>query len=70
VRPALEENAELTEAALELGDVNVLEFVTAQGKVLRGHRQGIEARLEFWRAVFELERALGARLGDFEGKEE
>ena len=70
VRPALAENAELTEAALELGDVNVLEFVTAQGKVLRGQRQGIEAALNYWKAVFDLERALGVRVNDIEGGEE
>jgi cobalt-zinc-cadmium efflux system outer membrane protein len=70
VRPALEENAALTDAAVELGDVNVLQFVTAQDKVLRGRREFVDARLEYWKAAFDLERALGARLGEVERKEE
>jgi outer membrane protein, heavy metal efflux system len=70
IRPALDENAALTDAALELGDVNVLQFVSAQGKVLKSRREFIEAQLEYWKAVFELERALGARMADVEGREE
>lgn len=70
MRPALDENAQLTDAALELGDVNVLQFVTAQSKVLKGRREGIEARLGYWQAVFELERALGSRIDEVEGREE
>ena len=42
----------------------------AQDKVLRGRREFLEAQLEYWRAVYELERALGARLADVEGREE
>ena len=70
IGPALDENAQLTDAALTLGDVNVLQFVTAQAKVLRGRRDLIEAQLEYWKAVFELERVLGARLDDVHGREE
>ena len=70
IRPALDENAQLTDAALELGDVNVLQFVTAQSKVLKGRREGIDARLDYWKAVFDLERALGSRIDDVEGREE
>jgi outer membrane protein TolC len=70
VRPVLEENATLTDAALQLGDVNVLQFVTAQDRVLRGRREFVDARLEYWKAAFDLERALGARLADVEGKED
>ena len=69
-RPALDENAQLTDAALELGDVNVLQFVTAQSKVLKGRREVIEARLDYWKAVFDLERALGSRIDEVEGREE
>ena len=68
VTPALEESARLSEAALELGDVNALQFVAAQDKTLRGHRDRIETGLEYWKAVFDLERALGARLAEIEGK--
>jgi outer membrane protein TolC len=70
IRPALDENAELTDAALALGDVNVLQFVTAQAKVLKGRRDLIEAHLDYWKAVFDLERALGARLDEVDGRGE
>ena len=70
VGPAIEENTKLTDAALEVGDVNVLQFVTAQGKVLKGHREAIESRLDYWKAVFDLERALGARVDEVDGKGE
>jgi outer membrane protein TolC len=70
IRPALDESAQLTDAALELGDVNVLQFVTAQSKVLKGRREAIETTLEYWNAVFDLERALGARVAEVEGREE
>src|SRR5262249_20729938 len=68
VRPALDENARLTDAALELGDINVLEFVTAQSKVLRVRREGIDARLDYWKAIFDLERAVGAVIDVVNGK--
>lgn len=70
INPALDENAKLTDAALELGDVNVLQFVTAQSKVLKGRGEAVGARLDYWKAVFDLERALGTRVGDVEGREE
>jgi outer membrane protein TolC len=70
IRPALDENAELTDAALALGDVNVLQFVTAQSKVLKGRRDLIEAHIDYWKAVFDLERALGARLEEIDGRKE
>lgn len=60
--PALDEAAQLASAALELGDVNILQFVTAQDKVLRGRRESLDAELEYWKGRFELERALAARL--------
>ena len=68
VRPALDESARLADASLELGDVNALQFVTAQDKALKGRRDGIEAQLEYVKAVFDLERALGARVRDVGGK--
>ena len=70
IRPAVAENAELTDAAVRLGDVNVLQFVTAQDKVLRFQRDFVDTQREYWLAVFELERAIGARLDDVAGKEE
>lgn len=70
IAPALQESEQLTDAALALGEVNVLQFVTAQDKVLRGRREFLDAQLEYWKAVFDLERALGARLPEVEGREE
>jgi len=70
IRPALEESEQLTDAAVAVGDVNVLQFVTAQDKVLRSRRDFLDAQLEYWKAVFDLERALGARLPEVEGREE
>ena len=70
VRPAVEENEQLTAAALELGDVNVLQFVTAQDKVLRSRGELLETLLEYWKAVFDLERALGTPLVGAERRKE
>jgi outer membrane protein TolC len=70
IRPALDENAQLTDASLELGEVNVLQFVAAQSRVLKSRREFIEARLDYWKAVFDLERALGVRVSEVEGREE
>jgi hypothetical protein len=47
IRPALDENAQLTDAALDLGDLNVLQFVTSQTKALKGRRDDIDRRLEY-----------------------
>ncbi len=70
VAPALAESARLADASLELGDFTALQFVSAQDKSLKARRDGIEAGLEYWKAIFDLERALGARLADVEGKQE
>lgn len=70
VRPALEENARLTDAAIETGDINVLQFVAAQGRALRARREGIDARLDYWKAVFDLERSIGARVDVVEHRED
>jgi outer membrane protein TolC len=70
IRPAVAESAELIDAAVRLGDVNVLQFVAAQDKVLRFQRDFVDTQREYWLAVFELERAIGARLDDVAGKEE
>jgi outer membrane protein, heavy metal efflux system len=68
VRPALDESARLADASLELGDVNALQFVTSQDKALKGRRDGIEAQLEYAKAIFDLERAVGARVTDMGGQ--
>ena len=70
IGPALDESARLADASLELGDVNVLAFVSAQDKTLRGRREGVETGLEYWKAIFDLEQALGTGLADVEGRRE
>jgi outer membrane protein TolC len=70
IAPALDESARLADASLELGDVNVLAFVSTQDKTLRGRREGVETGLEYWKAIFDLERALGTGLPDVQGRRE
>lgn len=60
--PALNENAELTEAGFEMGEFDLVRLITTQDKVLRSRRQFLEAKLAYWSAVFELEGALGSSL--------
>lgn len=70
VKPALDENTRLTEAGFEIGEFNLIQIITTQDKVLRTRRELLEAQLEYWEAVFDLERALGARLPGIEGPTE
>jgi outer membrane protein, heavy metal efflux system len=67
IRPALEENVRLTEAGFQAGELNLLQVITTQDKALRSRREDLQARFEYWKAVFELERATGLRLPDLEG---
>jgi hypothetical protein len=53
---------------VRLGDVNVLQFVAAQDKVLRFQHDFVDTQREYWLALFELERAIGARLDDVAGR--
>jgi outer membrane protein TolC len=62
VQPALDENTELTEAGFEMGEFNLVQLITTQDKVLKSRRELLEAQLEYWKAVFDLEQALGVRL--------
>jgi cobalt-zinc-cadmium efflux system outer membrane protein len=62
--PALNENLELTEAGFEMKEFNLLQLLTTQDRVFKSRRQFIEAQLAYWEAVFDLERALGARLSE------
>lgn len=69
VRPALEENARLTEAGFEIGELNLIHVITTQDKVLKSRREYLESQLDYWKAAFDLERALGKRVaGDEAGK--
>jgi len=70
VRPALDENAALTEAGFRTGDLELTRLISAQDKVLRARGDFIEAVLDYWRAVHDLERAIGARLFEAERSKE
>jgi outer membrane protein TolC len=67
MKAALEENAALTESAFDKGEINLVQLVATQDKVLKSRREFLESRLDYWRAVFDLERALGERVSS--GKE-
>jgi cobalt-zinc-cadmium efflux system outer membrane protein len=69
IRPALEETVRLTEAGFQAGELNLLQVITAQDKALKSRREDLQARLEYWKAVFELERATGIRLRDLQSEQ-
>ncbi|HVR75912.1 MAG TPA: TolC family protein [Planctomycetota bacterium] len=66
IRPALEENVRLTEAGFQAGELNLLQVITTQDKALQSRREGLQTRFDYWKAVYELERALGIRLRDLQ----
>lgn len=60
IKPALEENRQLTETGLQLKDLNLLQVLAAQDRVLRSQSDFVEEELEYWKSVFDLEKAVGA----------
>lgn len=62
IRPALEENRELTESGLQLKDLNLLQILAAQDRVLRSQSDFVEGELEYWKSVFDLEKSVGAAI--------
>lgn len=60
IQPALDENRELMESAFRLKDVNVLQVLTAQDRALRTQSEFVQAELEYWKSVFDLEKSVGA----------
>lgn len=66
IQPTLDENVELTEAGFQLGEFNLVQLVTTQDKVLRSRREFVNAELEYWKAAFDLEAAIGAHLSEAE----
>ena len=60
IRPALEENQELTESGLQLKDLNLLQILAAQDRVLRTQSEFLEEELEYWKSAFDLEKSVGA----------
>jgi outer membrane protein TolC len=62
IQPTLDENARLTEAGFQVGELNLIELIATQDKVLRSRRDYVEAELDYWRSVADLEAVLGVRL--------
>ena len=60
IRPALEENRQLTETGLQLKDLNLLQILAAQDRVLRSQSDFVQEELEYWKSVFDLEKSVGA----------
>ncbi len=68
IRPALDENAELTEAGFQLGEFNLVQLITTQDKVLTSRREFVTSELEYWKAAIDLEVAIGAPLAEAEAR--
>jgi outer membrane protein TolC len=64
LQPALEENAQLTEAGFQVGELNLIQLIETQDKVLKSRRDYIDAELEYWKAAADLEAASGVRISD------
>lgn len=67
IRPALEENRQLTETGLQLKDLNLLQILAAQDRVLRSQSDFVQEELEYWKSVFDLEKSVGAPIATGEG---
>jgi outer membrane protein TolC len=67
IQPALEENAQLTEAGFQAGELNLIQLIATQDKVLRSRRDYIDAELEYWKSVADLEAVACARMSDKSG---
>lgn len=60
IRPALDESTTLTEAGFQLKEMNLLQILATQDRVLRSQSELVSAQLEYWQSVFDLEKAVGA----------
>ena len=60
IRPALDENQALVEAGFQMKELNLLQILTTQDRVLRTQSDFVSAQLQYWQSVFDLEKALGA----------
>ena len=60
IRPALDENKALLEAGFQMKELNLLQILTTQDRVLRTQSDFVSAQLQYWQSVFDLEKALGA----------
>lgn len=64
IQPALEENAQLTEAGFQVGELNLTQLIATQDKVLRSRRDYLDAELEYWKSLADLEAVSGVRMSD------
>ncbi len=62
VLPKVRRNQDLIEGAFRVGDVGVLDWVTAQQRALRAQRTYLETLLRYQRNVIEIEAATGVQL--------
>jgi outer membrane protein, heavy metal efflux system len=62
IQPAIDENAKLNEAGFKLREFNLAQWVATQDKVFKSQRDYVDAELEYWRAVIDLETLLESRL--------
>ena len=62
VLPKVRRNQDLIEGAFQLGEVGVLDWVTAQQRALRAQRTYLETLLRYQRSVIEIEAATGMPL--------
>ena len=60
IRPALDENRTLTEAGFQLKELNLLQILTTQDRVLQSQSEFVSEELQYWQSVFDLEKAVGA----------
>jgi cobalt-zinc-cadmium efflux system outer membrane protein len=67
IQPALEENAQLTEAGFQVGELNLIELIATQDRVLKSRRDYVDTELEYWKAVVDLEAVSGVRVPDKTG---
>jgi cobalt-zinc-cadmium efflux system outer membrane protein len=66
IKPALDENVELTESGFQLREFDLVQLITTQDKVLKARRDFVSSELEYWMAATDLELAIGARLSEAE----
>ena len=66
IKPALDENVELTESGFAVREFNLIQLITTQDKVLKARRDFVSSELEYWMAATDLEVAVGARLSEAE----
>jgi len=47
---------------LQLKDLNLLQILAAQDRILRSQSDFVQGELEYWKSVFDLEKSVGAAI--------